>query len=67
MFSEQESGSELLRLKRRFLKDQEQSRIYFAKRMTRVKQMREVKGTNSFIDHTSISQVAVRICCFHVL
>ena len=41
--SEQEVGSELLRLKKRFLKDhEEQSRIFFAKRHSRLRQMREV-------------------------
>ncbi|XP_052262779.1 DNA-dependent protein kinase catalytic subunit-like isoform X1 [Dreissena polymorpha] len=36
------STSELFRLKRRFLKDNEQSRVFFAKRQTRIKEMREV-------------------------
>ena len=42
--SDQEVGSELLRLKKRFLKDhEEQSRIFFAKRHSRLRQMREVR------------------------
>ena len=44
LISEQEVGSELLRLKKRFLKDhEEQSRIFFAKRHSRLRQMREVR------------------------
>jgi hypothetical protein len=42
MITESDEGSELFRLKRRFLKDREQSRIFFAKQQTRIKQMREV-------------------------
>ncbi|KAL3877683.1 hypothetical protein ACJMK2_035352, partial [Sinanodonta woodiana] len=38
---ESEQGSEILRLKRRFIKDQENTGIYFAKQQIRLKQMRE--------------------------
>ena len=50
VISEQEVGSELLRLKKRFLKDhEEQSRIFFAKRHSRLRQMREVCRVNMCI------------------
>ncbi|XP_052761107.1 DNA-dependent protein kinase catalytic subunit-like isoform X2 [Mya arenaria] len=39
---EPDGGSDIYRLKRRFLKDAEQTRVFFAKRQTRLKEMREI-------------------------
>lgn len=43
IISASDDNSILYKLKRRFLKDQEQSRVYFARKQNRLKDMREVR------------------------
>ena len=38
-----QGGNEILRLKKRFMKDSEQSKLYFIKRATRLQDLREVR------------------------
>ncbi len=41
--SQASQGSEILRLKKRFMKDSDQSRLFFVKREARLKKLREVR------------------------
>lgn len=43
ILSSEDQDSEMYRLKRRFLRDEEQTKTYFIKRHTRLEKMREVK------------------------
>lgn len=43
--------SEMHRLKRRFLRDEEQSKAYFVKRHTRLEKMREVRLPKRYVQN----------------
>ena len=61
--AEGDGSSELKALRRRFIKDQESSRIYFAKREARRKKMEEVnfwyRNLTERVDRTGLVDVCV--------
>jgi len=52
--TEADEGSMLYKLKRRFLKDQTQSRVYFARKYNKLKDMREVGNCSITTRHVTL-------------